>query len=213
MEINQKAIEKVLQVAKRLDTLRMVNGYEGNVSMKDNGLIYITPSGKSKADLTPEMITVVTEDGEKVAGLYKASSELPMHLALYKMDPALHGVVHAHPIYLTAYALCNKPIRTTSHTEFLYDHKSIEVIPYGRPGTKDIYAGADEILKTGRRTFLLGNHGSVSVGETLDEALLRTETAEHAAETFAAARHVGDMVDLPSWDLPRYGVTYEKFGG
>ena len=100
MDIDLKAIEEVIEVAKRLDDKGLVNAFEGNISIKRGGKIYITPTGKSKATLTPEKICVMDSEGKQIAGIFEPTSELKMHTAVYKMRDDISGIVHAHPPFM-----------------------------------------------------------------------------------------------------------------
>lgn len=196
MEI--KAIHEVLEVAKRLDEKGLCNAFEGNVSVKRNGILYITPSGKNKATLTEEMIAVFDEEGNQISGIYPASSELKMHRAVYGMRDNIGGVVHSHAPFLTAYALCAKPFESLAHTEMLWDHKKVEVVPYGRPGSDDIYKGADKIFQKGRDICLLANHGVLAVGGTVFDALNKLESVENACKICTIAKLIGEPANLPA---------------
>ena len=88
-----KAIQEVIQVAKWLDDKGLVNAFEGNVSIMRDGYLYITPSGKSKATLTEDMIAVFDSEGNQVSGRFNASSELKMHRAVYGMRENIGGIV------------------------------------------------------------------------------------------------------------------------
>jgi L-fuculose-phosphate aldolase len=195
MEI--KAIQEVIMVAKRLDDKQLVNAFEGNVSILCGDYLYITPSGKNKALLTDEMIAVFDNAGQQVGGIYPASSELKMHRAVYGMRGNIGGIVHAHPPFLTAYALCAKPFDSRAHAEMLWDHKRIEVAPYGRPGSDDIYAGVKPILDKGRDVLLLANHGVLAVGKTVFDALNKLESVENAAKISVISKLIGEQSDLP----------------
>lgn len=203
MGIDLKAIQDVIDVAKRLDDKGLVNAFEGNVSIKRDGYLYITPSGKSKVTLTPEKICVFDEEGNQVSGIYEPSSELKMHSAVYGMRDNIGGVVHAHPAFLTAYAMCGKPLESKCHAEMIWDHKVIEVAPYGRPGSDEIYAGVKPILDKGRDLLLLANHGVLSVGEDVFAALNKLESVENAAKILTIAKFVGDgkYADLPDEEV------------
>lgn len=203
MGIDLKAIQDVIDVAKRLDDKGLVNAFEGNVSIKKDGYLYITPSGKSKVTLTPEKICVFDEEGNQISGIYAPSSELKMHRAVYEMRDNIGGVVHAHPAFLTAYAMCGKPLESRCHAEMIWDHKVIEVAPYGRPGSDEIYAGVKPILDKGRDLLLLANHGVLSVGEDVFAALNKLESVENAAKILTIAKIVGDgkYADLPDEEV------------
>lgn len=199
MDIN--AIRDVIQVARRLDNKQLVNAFEGNISIKRDGLIYITPTNKNKEFLTEAAICVFDEDGKQVGGVYQPSSELKMHAAVYKMRTNIGGIVHAHPPCLTAYAICGKPFSTNAHAEMLWDHKRIEVACYGRPGSDDIYSGVKPILAKGRDVLLLSNHGALAVGPTVFDALNKLESVENAARISIYSKLLGDPANLPDEEV------------
>ena len=203
MGIDLHVIQDIIDVAKRLDDKGLVNAFEGNVSVKKDGYLYITPSGKSKVTLTPEKICVFDETGKQISGIYEPSSELKMHRAVYEMRDNIGGVVHAHPAFLTAYAMCGKPLESKCHAEMIWDHKVIEVAPYGRPGSDDIYKGVKPILDKGRDLLLLANHGVLSVGTDVFAALNKLESVENAAKILTIAKVVGDdkYADLPEEEV------------
>lgn len=199
MDIN--AIREIVRIAKRMDDLRITNAYEGNVSIKKDGLLYITPSGKNKGFLTESMVAVVDESGKQIAGPYRPSSELNLHTAMYQMRDDIGGVVHAHSPFLTAFAMCGMSFEFPEHAEFVWDHKCAQVLPYGRPGSCELFAGADKILAQGRNIFLLANHGVVTVGPTLLDALNTLESAEHAAKIYTITKLIGKPSPLPAGEV------------
>ena len=203
MGIDLHVIQNIIDVARRLDDKGLVNAFEGNVSVKKDGYLYITPSGKSKVTLTPEKICVFDETGRQISGIYEPSSELKMHRAVYEMRDNIGGVVHAHPAFLTAYAMCGKPLESRCHAEMIWDHEVIEVAPYGRPGSDDIYKGVKPILDKGRDLMLLANHGVLSVGTDVFAALNKLESVENAAKILTIAKIVGDgkYADLPAEEV------------
>lgn len=194
--MNFEAINKVLQVAKRMDEKNLMSTFDGNISLKENGFIYITPSGKNKAFLTPEMIAVLDEQGNQVSGIYKASSELPMHTNVYKMRKGIGGILHAHATFLTAFAMCHKPVKTCANAGFMEDFNQIEVVPYGPPGSHDIYAGVKPILDKGSDVMILANHGALAVGSDVFDAMNKLEAVENAAKILTILKLVGDPCDL-----------------
>lgn len=203
MGIDLKAIQEVIDVAKRLDDKGLVNAFEGNISMKRAGYIYITPSGKNKATLSPDKICVIDKEGNQISGIYAPSSELKMHRAVYNMRDNIGGIVHAHPIYMTAYAMCGIPIDSKCHAEMIWDHKKIEIAEYGRPGSDEIYKGVKPILDKGRDVLLLANHGALAVGEDVFAAMNKLESVEHAAQILTVAKIIGDgkYAELPEDEI------------
>jgi len=193
--IDKQFLREIIDCAKRMDDKGLVNSYEGNISARHGGLIYITPTGKSKATLTEDMIAVIDSDGRQVAGDFKPTSELPMHLGTYGIRDDIGGVVHAHPPFLTAHALCGKPVETRAYPEMMGNFGCFEVAPYGRPGTDCILAGAIPILKR-RDVVLLANHGVIAVGRTVTDAGNRIEAAEAIAKTLVLTAFIGKQQDL-----------------
>lgn len=188
------AIKEILEVCKRLDSRGLVNAYEGNVSIKRDGYIYITPSGQNKAFLAEEKIVVLEESTMKqVSGIGKPSSELILHTGSYQARPDICAVVHAHPTMLTAFALCGKNVETKAYPEMIGNFKIIPCAPYGRPGCSEIFDVAREyILK--HDIVLLGNHGVVAVGKTLMDAMNKVEAAEAIAKVLYYAERMGAPV-------------------
>ncbi len=199
-ELDFDAIRRVMQVAKRLDEKDMVNAFEGNISVKSekDGLIYITPTGKNKSLYTEEMIAIIDEEGNWIGGRCKPTSELPMHFNTYKMRGGnkIHGVVHAHPTFLTAYSLCLKEVETLAYPEMMGNFKKFQVAPYGRPGTPNIYLEAQPYFEAGQDIVILGNHGVLVVGETVEDAMNKLEAAESIAKTLYYANKIGSQQNL-----------------
>lgn len=208
MQNNIAAIRAVLTVAKRLDEKGILNAVEGNISVRHGNFVYITPSGQNKAFLTEDMIAILDMDGNQVGGNCKASSEYKLHLHAYKAREDVRGVIHAHPTYLTAHALCGKPVRTEAYPELIVVYGSIEIAAYGRPGTEDICREVAPLLQK-EDVILLENHGALSVGKTVFDAMNALEAAEASARILTIASQVGQIKDLPSaecdalWELHR----------
>lgn len=198
-------IKEILEVCKRLDNRGLVNAYEGNVSVKKDGYIYITPAGQNKAFLTEEKIIVLEEKTLKqISGIGKPSSELILHTSAYKTRSDIFAVVHAHPTMLTAYALCGKDVQTKAYPEMIGNFKIIPCAPYGRPGCSEIFDVArDYIIE--RDVVLLGNHGVISVGKTALDAMNKVEAAESIAKVLYYAERIGVPVkDLPDSEVQMF---------
>lgn len=196
MERNMEAVRELLEAARHLDEKGILNAIEGNVSLRRDGLIYVTPSGKNKAFLTEDMIAVVDEDGNQLYGSCRPSSELKLHLQVYRTRREVGGVVHAHPTCLAAHAVCGLPIRTKAYAELLTVYGSFEVAPYGRPGTDDIWKGIGPLLEKSS-VILLENHGALAVGPDVRQAMDHMEAAEAIARVLVTARLLGKEKELP----------------
>lgn len=194
-KFDNNAIEDLLTVVKRLDTKGIVNAYEGNASIKRDGLIYVTPTGQNKGFLTSCMIAVLDMEGNQLGGLYPPSSEVLMHYQIYKERPDVNAVVHAHPPFLTGFAINNEPVISKAYAEVISVFDHFPLVPYGRPGTDEILSKGIEYVRD-YNVFLIGNHGAVSLGEDIFQAMNRMEAGESVARNISIAKLIGEPKDL-----------------
>ena len=198
MEI-QKAKEQIISVGKKLTASGAIGALEGNISCKVDDKIIITPSGMSKEDLLPEHLSVMDLEGNWIDGPFKPSSESKMHVAIYKCRDDLNAVIHTHSPYATAFAIANEPIDLRCSAEFAIFFKHVPVLPYGTPGTEEIYKGIDKELEE-YDTILLQNHGVVSVGQSLMNAFGKSATLESVLKTYTINRQ---LFPDRSFDIPK----------
>ena len=162
----------------------LVSGKAGNVSARfkgeDGDIVAITPTLKSLADLREEDIVLVNEKGE-VLTKGKPSSEVVMHLEIYKNKPDVYGIAHTHSPYATGFAFSNKKIK---RLEGFGEIKSeyIKDIEYFKPGSKELADAASEALRD-EDVIVLKNHGVIATGETVKEAATLVEFVEEIAKT------------------------------
>ncbi len=189
-----------------MHTLGFAAGSDGNLSARiEDSSILITPSGFSKGFLHPEQLLVVNLDGEVQSSSHpmrhdlRPSSEMNMHLEAYRQRPDVHAVIHAHPPTAIACTVANISLATCVLPEVIYHLGSIPTASYATPGTQE---GAESVSDLVRHhdALLLDRHGSLTVGDTPETALMRLEWVEQAAKVMLAA-HVatnGYVTDLPS---------------
>lgn len=195
---NEKTIKKeIVTYAKILDSKGLVNSVEGNLSVMDreNGELYITPSGTRKLFLNEDSIAVMLGD-KQVGGTLKHSSEYLLHVEALKARPDCNAAAHIHAPYLTAYAYCGRDIEIKCSTTFalLFGNK-IPCLPYGEPGTVHIADGIKDALKR-NDLVLLANHGVISVGKTLEDAVKVIEAAEEVLKIYTIAKGIGPLSDI-----------------
>ena len=180
-----------------LDEKGLVNTLEGNISILDRetGELYITPSGIRKRFLNEDLIAVM-KDGEQVGGSAKRSSEYLLHTAALNARPDCNAVVHVHAPYLTAYAYCGQDIRLKCSTTFSLVFEEIPCLPYGEAGTVHIADGIEDAIKD-HDLILLGNHGCVAVGKTMEDAVKLVEAAEEVLRTYHLAKSIGEVKNIP----------------
>lgn len=184
---------EIVQVCRRLYERGLIAGGEGNVSARlANGLVLVTPSGASKVDVREHELVVVNEHGTPVAGSLRASSELGMHLRIYKLRPDVHAVVHAHPPFATAFAVAGLDLMPAVLPEVLVQLGGVPLAPYATPGTSAL-ADAIEPYLQHHDAILMANHGATAFGSTLSIAHQRMEALEHAARILFSARALGHV--------------------
>lgn len=204
--------EQVVEISKKLYDRQLVNANEGNVSVRDGSLVYISPSQVCKELLTPEMIVVTDLEGNHIEGQYKASSELKLHLHIYKLRKDVKGVVHDHSPFATAYAIARKPIESKAYTEMIYLYDKIPVVDYGTPGTYKIVKGIARYIHQ-TDVFLLANHGLTAVGTDAYDAYLKAEAAETIAKTLTIAKLIGGEYPVSPQELDElYEMRKNKLG-
>ncbi|RPI27172.1 MAG: class II aldolase/adducin family protein [Acidobacteria bacterium] len=162
--------EEIIRNARKLWTRQYVDGNGGNLSYRiaENAVI-CTPTLCSKADVTVDDLCLVDMEGNQLAGKQKRTSEIFLHLEIYKAVPEAKGVVHAHPPHATAYAVIGRVPPGCIIPEHEVFVGNVAVTPYETPGTK---AFAETVLPYVRthNTILLGNHGVVCWADTVTHA-------------------------------------------
>lgn len=170
----------------------LVRGTSGNVSARDpeTGYVAITPSGRDYESITPEDIVVVTVDGESVDGRWKPSNEKPMHTVCYRIRPDVMAIVHTHAPYATAFSMVYSEL-PVSMPELIWGlGGSVRVAPYTTPGTEKLGLEALEVIGD-RKGVILQNHGTLTIGDTLDHALHAAVSLEDAAYIYMLALQAG----------------------
>ena len=212
--ISEQAVNDVLFVAKRMDQKNLVNSFAGNISAKVDGKIYITPTGQNKGMLTQEKIAVVDENGQRIWGM-KETSEIIMHRMAYDICEEngwdVGGVVHSHSKVLTAFSMAMKDVETKALPEMMGNFHKIPCVPYGAPGTKYILTMAEPYLADGYRIVLLGNHGSLAVGKTVEDAMNVVEACEAIAEKILITKYIiGGEAPLDDLEVARFYDIYKE---
>lgn len=192
----------IVDIVKKEYRLQMVNMFEGNVSVRYEDKMLITPSQINKEIMTPEMIIETDMEGNI---LYQPenlhpSSETKMHLEVYHVRSDIQAVVHNHSIYATAYAINGMPIVSDALTEMNVTFGQVPVVPYGTPGTDRIYRDFDKYLGN-YSAVLLANHGVLAFGQGLEKAFSVAEAVEKVAQTLYIARQLGEPSPIPKEEV------------
>ncbi|SMB93682.1 L-fuculose-phosphate aldolase [Desulfonispora thiosulfatigenes DSM 11270] len=208
MEIKKQIVE----VGKRMVKLGLVASTWGNISAKINEKIYITPSGMEYEHLTEEDIVCLDLDGNLKEGQRKPSSELNLHIEVYKNRPEITGIVHTHSLYASAYAVVRKPILPYIEDMAQVVGGEVLVADYALPGTKELAQNAVKSLGN-KGAVLLANHGVVGVGIDLEEAFKACLLVEKTAQIAAIASNIGTPHSLEDKDVELMREGYLKYYG
>lgn len=202
------ALESILRLAivecgEICYTRHLMVSNDGNISIRmDDDRVLITPAGMCKGRMEVDDLLIVDLDGKVLAALKdrSPSTETPMHLEVYRQRPDVRGVIHAHPIFATALTVADLDFPDDVLPEVALSLGKVPVTAYARPSSrKDA-----EVIKPFIRdcnAILLRQHGSLTVGRNLDEALIHLERLEHVAETFHHAQHLGNVRRTPPDEL------------
>lgn len=190
----------VARAARSIAEAGLVVAGAGNVSARDGALVAITPRGGRCATLTADDCTVVDLDGAHREGAVGASSELPLHLAIYAATDA-GVIVHTHSPYATAVASVEREL-PAAHYACADLGGPPRVAPYATFGTPELAAAVVAALD-GRSAALMANHGVVAIGPTADAAVERAILVEWLAEVYVHARSIGTPALLDAAELDR----------
>ncbi|HZM59974.1 MAG TPA: class II aldolase/adducin family protein [Vicinamibacterales bacterium] len=182
---------EIVEAGRRLYARAYVASNDGNISARlDDKRLLTTPKSVSKGFMTPDMMVVVDYDGKKVAGDRDPSSELPMHLEIYRNRADVNAVVHAHPPIATGFAVAGIPLTRAVLAEVVTTLGSIPIAEYGTPSTAELPEAVRKYIKA-HDGLLLANHGAVTCCRTVMTAYYKMETIEHFAKISLVARLLG----------------------
>lgn len=172
----------------------------GNMSVRVDDGVLITPSGRNKGLLKPEDLVKVALDGTVVSG-GKPSIETRFHLALYRSNPGTNAVIHCHPLNCIALTLRNEELRCNLTPEGALLLGRVPTIPYITPGTDELVDAVASHRSSA--VILMARHGALTQGATLEEAYDRMEELEFQARLQMMC---GGAEDLPADELRKLGV-------
>ena len=189
----------VVDVCRTLRRERLVVGTAGNVSVRAGDLVAVSPSGVAYATLRPDRVGVHRLDGGPVDAPLRASSELPLHLAIYGATSA-RAVVHTHGVASTAVSTVLDELPASHYYTAMFGGP-VRVSPYATFGTEAL---ADSVVTAlhERSAAIMGNHGAVTVADTLSQAYALAEYLEYLCDVHLRALATGLPVrTLPSAEI------------
>ena len=174
----------------------LVAATDGNLSVRmADGNVLCTPTVISKGMMETGDLVVVDSDGSKLTGWREVSSEIAMHLFIYRNRPDVNAVVHAHPPTATGYAAAGIPLDTPLCSEIVVTLGSVPLARYATPGTADLTEALAPLIAD-HQAILMANHGVVTYGEDLLTAYMNMETVEHYAKIALVTHTLGSQQPL-----------------
>jgi L-fuculose-phosphate aldolase len=181
----------IVEIGRRMYARSYTASNDGNISVRiDASRLLMTPKSVCKGFMTPDMMCVTDLDGRKLQGDRDPSSEMLMHLEVYRQRPDVQAVVHAHPPTATGFAVAGIPLDRAVLAEVLTTLGSIPLAEYATPSTAELPEAVGKYIKA-HDGMLLANHGALTVGGDLYSAYYKMETIEHFAKISLVARMLG----------------------
>lgn len=206
-----QARKLIIEIGKLLYEKSYVVSSDGNISVRlDENRILATPTQVSKGRMSEDGLALTDLDGKPLNDK-RASSELAMHLLIYRERPDVQAVCHAHPPHGTAFAVAGLAIDQPILSEVILTLGCVPLTGYGTPSTNELTESMKPFVAN-HNALLMANHGAVAYGADLWQAFDRLETLEHTAKIAILARALGGANDLPKGAIEKLINIREKAG-
>lgn len=207
-----KLKEQMCDIGRRIWLKGFCGGNEGNHSYRiAENRILCTPTGISKGNLKPDDICTVDMEGKQLAGKRKRTSEVLLHLAIYKHRPDIKAVIHSHPPHATAFAVAGVDLPTCIHPEAEVFLGAVKTAKYVTPGDTRLGESILPYVKDSN-TIILQNHGTVSYDADLEQAYYKLEIVDAYARILILAKQVGSIRQLTSPEMTELLALKARFG-
>lgn len=201
----------IIEVGRLLYERSYVVSSDGNVSIRlDDNRVIATPTMTCKGRMTEEGLAITDMEGNALND-QRASSELAMHLLIYRHRPDIKAVCHAHPPHGTAFAVAGLAIDQPILSEVILTLGCVPLTGYGTPSTDELTTAMEPYVQH-HNALLMANHGAVAYGADLWQAFDRLETLEHTAKIAILAKSLGGANDLPADAIEKLVNIREKAG-
>ena len=210
--ILEKEREQVIEYSLKLLSEGLTNGTAGNVSIfnREEGLVAISPTGVNYSELTPEMISIVDLEGKLIEGL-KPSSELEMHMILYRNREDVNAVIHTHPVYTTVLACLRQDLPAIDYMIAVTGATKVRCAEYASYGTKELAENAYKAMGNSL-AVILANHGLTTAGKDIANALNITVQVEYISNLYIKAKNIGEPIVLPDNEMNSMLERFKTYG-
>ncbi len=209
---HEQAKRDIIDAGNKLYLRAFVAANDGNITAKmADGTLWATPTGVSKGGLTEDMLVHIDPEGKVLEGTGKVSSEIALHLAIYRENPDLGGIVHAHGPGATAWAAYGKDWDLAISLDSALTLGVVPCVPFAITGSRALAESAAPYCKD-HTAVLLEHHGAVTWGKDVTQALFRTEAMEHTFQVYANMKAYGEVRLLSEAQLDEVELVKQKFG-
>lgn len=205
--------QAILECGRLCYERRLMTANDGNISVRvDAEQVLITPSGLSKGRMEAEDLILLDLEGRvlQAAPGRKPSSETPMHLEAYRQRPDIRAVIHAHPVFATTLTVAGLDLPLDVLPEVLLTLGEIPTTAYATPASHEDAEAIRDLIRT-HNALLLRQHGSLTVGVHLEEALIHLERLEHVAQVYYQALLLGRVERIPPQAMQRLYEIRQSF--
>jgi L-fuculose-phosphate aldolase len=190
-----------------------VAAMDGNLSVRlGDSQVLVTPTCVSKGTMRPADMVIVDLDGKRVAGRRHVTSEIGMHLLIYRTRPDIRAIVHAHPPTATGFAAAGMPLTEPLVCEVVIGLGSIPLARYGTPGTSELAKTLEPFVPR-YDAILMSNHGVVAYADTIEHAYMKMETVEHFAQIALVTHLLGRQQPLKEGEIEKLLIARTKYFG
>ena len=213
MAADRKHREEIVRYGRMLHARGFVAAMDGNLSVRLAGdRILVTPTGISKGAMRPADMVIVDREGNRVSGRRNVTSEIGMHLMIYRLRPDIQAIVHAHPPTATGFAAAGIALTQPLVCEVVIGLGCIPLARYATPGTSEL-ARTLEPYVPNYDAILMSNHGVVAYGDTLEHAYMKMETVEHFAQIALVTHLLGRQQPLNEVEVEKLLLARTKYFG
>lgn len=204
--------EAMCEIGRRIYQKGFAAGFDGNLSCRLSGReILCTPTMVSKGYLVPEELCVIDYSGNQLAGPKKRTSEILIHLEVYRARPEVEAVVHCHPPHAVAFSLVREPIPQCVLPEVELCLGEVPTVRYETPGTEALAAAIRPFISKAC-ILLLASHGTLSWGKNLEQACWWTEILDGYCRILTIARELGEIHYLSASQVAELLEIKKKWG-
>ena len=203
---------EVAEFSRRTYEKGFVAATDGNLSHRiSRDRVLVTPSGFCLGEIKPDDLSVVSLDGRTITGAHTPTSEVPMHLGVYRQRPDVRAVVHAHLPITNAFSFAGQVLDPCVIPEVVVSLGRVPTAEYSTPSCDEGPRVIRELIRE-HDAIILQRHGTLTVGASMREAYFRTEKLEHAAEVLFIARQLGPIRPMNADELRRLAEVCERRG-